>query len=73
ANAVRESRLPGSRLQGHDGTRQSFMATNPNQASSSGTKVGDSDEPAHDAELSAEPMTDEEAVANAVRESRLPG
>ncbi|KPX32793.1 Type III effector protein AvrE1 [Pseudomonas coronafaciens pv. garcae] len=73
ANAVRESRLPGSRLQGHDGTRQSFMATNPNQASSSGTKVGDSDEPAHDAELSVAPMTDEEAVANAVRESRLPG
>lgn len=46
ANAVRESRLPGSRLQGPDGTRQSFLATRPNEASSSGTKVGDSDEPA---------------------------
>ncbi|MCF5808502.1 MULTISPECIES: AvrE-family type 3 secretion system effector [Pseudomonas syringae group] len=51
ANAVRESRLPGSRLQGHDGKRQSFMASKPNEAGSSGINVDDSDEPAQKSSL----------------------
>ncbi|NAS95664.1 AvrE family type 3 secretion system effector [Pseudomonas syringae pv. actinidifoliorum] len=45
ANATRQSRSPDSRLQGSDGMRRSMLATDPDQPSSSGSKIGDSDGP----------------------------
>ncbi|RMR12085.1 AvrE-family type 3 secretion system effector [Pseudomonas syringae group genomosp. 3] len=45
ANATRQSRLSGSRLHGSDGMRRSMLATDPDQPSSSGSKIGDSDGP----------------------------
>jgi hypothetical protein len=39
--AARESRLPGSRIQGSDGMRQSMLATRPDEASTSGTQGED--------------------------------
>lgn len=45
ANATRQSRSPDSRLQGSDGMRRSMLATDPDQPSSSGRKIGDSDGP----------------------------
>ena len=42
-DAAREARLPGSRLQGSDGMRQSLLRPGPNAAGSSDTKVNESD------------------------------
>lgn len=44
-NAARESRMPGSRLQGSDSRRQSTLRPETNEAGSSGTQAAESSEP----------------------------